>query len=168
MVIPIALFLLGWMTDIAAAWFVCWNKLHKTPESIQELGTVLIYAILTRQHFDLPAAALFAINMVTHIITITTLLCFYVYKHKKCLIVGAAILAIFPNSENPYRIEPPRLCIRLLIYLFMMWRLKSNNGLEISRFVRYAWILFTNEICLVLLPFHVVYDSYNYIVINEV
>lgn len=164
MVISIALFLLGWVTDIAAVWFVCWNKLFHTKETTQGLGTVLMYAILTRHTVALPPAALLAINMVTHLITLTTLAFFYAYSQKKCLIIGAAILAIFPNAENPYRITPIRLCIRLLVYLFIMWRLTPKPGLDISTHVRYAWILFTNELCFILLPFHVVYDSYYYIV----
>lgn len=168
MVIPIALFLLGWVTDIAAVWFVCWNKLLSTKKVTQGLGTVLMYAILTRHHYDFPPAVLFAMNLITHLITIVTLSCFYAYTEKKWLIIGAAILAIFPNAENPYRIETVRLCIRLLVYLFIMWRLKPNTGLDISIYVRYAWILFTNELCLVLLPFHVVYDSYYYIIDTNV
>ena len=80
----------------------------------------------------------------------------------KRLIIGLIIVSIIPNHYNPMHIAWWRLLIRLAFYIFIVIRIKKQTGLPISKYLIWSWIFFVNEISWIIIPFQIVYDTYNY------
>ena len=156
------LFFLGWWNDVAIVWFIGW-AIPKHGEMEIGLAAILLYAALTRNIAHVPDPAILAVVVLTHITCFFTFFSVYTSTQKKTsLMVGAGVLSILPNYENPFLVSAWRRIARLLVYGILMWRLKKSQGLEVSKYFCYAWVLFSNECSMVIVPFQIVYDTYYY------
>lgn len=106
--------------------------------------------------------------MLTHIIILNMYVGVYIANNKKqIMLVAVSLLSIVPNYYNPNEIEKWRLMIRVAIYCFITYRIQKEQGLPISKYIMWSWILFTHEASWVFIPFQIVYDTYNYKIITN-
>jgi hypothetical protein len=125
-----------------------------------ESGTtmVILFAVLTKEHVFMSCGIL--CSVLTHFIILLTVLFMYMYKSKKKIILfGSMLLACVPNNYNPYR---DNLLLKLIVYCIVIDRIKKSPGLPITKYICFSWILFTHVGFLILLPIHIVYDTYYY------
>lgn len=133
---------------------------------------ILIYAKLTHNNLvTIPQNFHLIATFIQHIIIFFMAWFIYTVNNKiKCLFIGITCLSFIPNYFNPYEISNLRLMIRVLVYYFLTYRIKKLDDmrLAIPKYIMLAWILFTHEIFWIFIPFQVVYDTYNYKILNTV
>lgn len=140
-------FVSWWLKHLGLVWYTAYSVWNNDLERAFIMG----YAYATYNSI-FPCATLCAI--VYHVIIFVTFVLLYMFDFKKnILAVASCILAIIPNRNNPYN----SLYIKLPIYCFVVSRMKSA---KLSSNILFAWILFTHEICLIFIPFQIVYDTY--------
>ena len=87
---------------------------------------------------------------------------------KTPLVIGILIISFIPNHYNPFEISWWRLMIRIILYIGITIRINKQKGLPISKYIIWAWVFFVHEITWILIPFQIVYDTYNYKIDNIV
>lgn len=147
-----------WLNNIGVLLYITyilWTR------NIGEFGLntiiLLLFAFLTKEyHFN---CHIFC-DILNHIFILTIVCSMYIYPFKrKILYVGAILLGIFPNDYNPYN---GRLIFKIIVYCYIMFRIKKSPGLLVTKYICFAWILFTHEVCMIMLPLQIVYDTYYY------
>jgi hypothetical protein len=97
-----------------------------------EIGTasILLFAALTKENYLPPNVLFVALN---HFIVLFTFLFMYMYDSKlKIILIGCILLTIMPNHYNPYH---HHLIYKLFIYTIVVWRIKKQSGLPISKYI---------------------------------
>lgn len=164
-ILPIIFSFSWWFGDIGILWFLFINIWLGLNDENKSYSGILIYAKLTQHNLHYIPKDFYIISMVMmHIILFFTY--WFIYNHKeksyRPLIIGLTIISIIPNHYNPMHIAWWRLLIRLALYIFIVIRIKKQAGLLISKYLIWSWIFFVNEISWIIIPFQIVYDTYNY------
>ncbi len=158
-----------WLNDIGLLWFIIWSYWIALDNQLKGYNSIIIYARLTHKNlFLVPFQFHFVATISVHIIFFFVYWGVYNMNKKKIILFGTLLISIIPNYYNPYEIGNIRLGIRLLLYCFITWRLKKQAGLLMSKYLTWAWILFTHEIAWIFIPFQIVYDTYKYKIVNTV
>lgn len=154
-----------WFDNIGILWFLFVNIWIGLNDESKSYSCILLYAKLTQHNLHIVPKDFYIISVaMLHLIVFFTY--WFIYNHRekknKPLIIGAAILSLLPNYYNPFHVKWWRLLLRLIIYIFIVIRLKKQKGLPLSKYLIWSWILFVHEITWILIPFQIVYDTYNY------
>ena len=150
-------FIAWWMRNIGITWYIIACVWSNAGEFEIGTGAVILFAYLTKEmYFN----CLIICSTLFHIVILCTLIFMYMYESKqKIVLIGSIILSIIPNHYNPYN---NNLIIKLCIYCLIVYRIEKSPGLPVSKYITYSWILFVHLGFLVLLPLHLVYDTYYY------
>lgn len=145
-------FVSWWLNHVGVVWF---STFSLYTGKNQDLAGILVYAYISKEFFF--KCGLLC-SVLAQFIILFTIILIYMYKFKKvALLIGCSILSIIPNQYNPYH---SRLFFKLVVYCFVVYKIQKSKGLKISKYIYFSWILFTHEICLLFLPFQIVYDTY--------
>lgn len=151
-------FLAWWFKNIGIIIYLCACAISGLKEF--EIGTcvILLFSTLTKEQSNIKCGIL--CYMLSHLIIFLTVIIMYMYEaKKKIILIGCILLSIVPNEFNPYK---NNMLIKLIIYCFIISRIKKKQGLPISKYICFSWIFFTHIGCLIFLPIQIVYDTYNY------
>ena len=158
-----------WLNDIGILWFIIWSYWIGLDSQLKGYTSIILYARLTHKNlFIVPPNFHFVATIMVHIILFFVYWGVYNLNKNKIILFGTLLISIIPNYFNPYAINNIRLGIRLVVYCFITWRLKKQAGLLMSKYIAWAWILFTHEITWVFIPFQIVYDTYKYKIVTNV
>ena len=162
---PIFFSLSWWFHDIGILWYLILNLWKGLDIENKSYSAILLYARLTHNTLHIMPNQMFIISLaLLHLVIFFMYWFIYNSKTNKYtpLILGILIISFIPNHYNPFEIIWWRLLIRLIIYIGITNRLQKQKGLEINKYIIWAWILFVHEITWIFIPFQIVYDTYNY------
>ncbi len=153
-------FLLCWWTYGGSAIFLAWTLLI---EKYYCLSCILIFAELTKHMIHVPNNAVLACILLSHIILLGSLFVTYAFDNgKRNAVIGGTLFALIPNYYHPYHVSYLQMFGRLLVFTFVVNGTPDKINANVHKHIRWAWILFANEACLILVPFQVIYDTYKY------
>lgn len=158
-----------WMGDIGILWYLLFIMWQGSTNQSVGYAMILVYARLTQHSLlFIPLHLHLVATILTHIIILNMYVGVYIANNKKqIMLIAVSLLSIVPNYYNPNEIEKWRLMIRVAIYCFITYRIQKEQGLPISKYIMWSWILFTHEASWVFIPFQIVYDTYNYKIITN-
>lgn len=168
---PIFFSLSWWFHDIGILWYLILNLWKGIDIENQSYSSILLYARLTHNTLHIMPKQMYIISL-----ALLHLVIFFMYwfiynlktNKKTPLVIGILIISFIPNHYNPFEISWWRLMIRIIVYIGITNRLIKQKGLPISKYIIWAWVFFVHEIAWILIPFQIVYDTYNYKIDNIV
>ena len=142
-------FISCWIGPIGVVWYFIFCLWHNDVDK----AFILTFAYITKDPM-IKCSIIF--TLLYHVIILFTVIMLYMYDFKKKILACAvSILAVIPNANNLYH----RMIFKLVIYCLIILRTKKQET-SIAPSVYFSWILFTHEVCLIFLPFQIVYDTY--------
>lgn len=153
-------FLLCWWSYGGSAIFLAWTLLI---EKYYRLSCIVIFAELTKVAWTVPHHAVLACILLSHIILLGSLFVIYAFDNgKRNVVIGGTLFALIPNYYHPYNVSYLQMFGRLFVFTCVVNGTPVKLNAKVHKHIRWAWILFSNEACLILVPFQVIYDTYKY------
>ena len=160
-----------WFHDIGILWYLILNLWIGLDDKNKSYSSILLYARLTHNTLHIMPKQMYIVSLaLLHIVVFFTYWFVYTLKKNKKtpLLIGILIIPFIPNHYNPFEIPWWRLIIKIIIYTYITKTIKKQQGLEINKYLIWAWIFFVHEMSFILIPFQIVYDTYNYNIDNIV